>query len=167
MYIKGLVNTKDQSNACMCEMMLKGLKEALTLLIVTHATHVKGSKEALTILIVTHVTHVKRVERLHYVHNIDTFNAMSKGLKDYVMLKQRVKHIFSHNFLNIPLISNSQKVLESWDLDLSNHTIQCYVCQSMLKGSKVKITFDPFNIHSIGWYGWKGLSLSFPKLFVD
>ena len=50
MYIKGLVNTKDQSNACMCEMMLK------------------GSKEALTVLIVTHVTHVKRVERLYYVH---------------------------------------------------------------------------------------------------
>ena len=71
MYIKGLVNTKDQSNACMCEMMSK------------------GSKEALTVLIVTHVTQVKRVERLHYVHNIDTFNAISKGLKDYVMLKKR------------------------------------------------------------------------------
>ena len=69
-YIKGLVNIKDQSNACMCEMMSK------------------GSKEALTVLIVTHVTHVKRVERLHYVHNIDTFNAMLKGSKDYVMLKQ-------------------------------------------------------------------------------
>ena len=48
----------------------------------------KGSKEALTVLIVTHVTHVERVKRLHYVHNIDTSNAMSKGLKDYVMLKQ-------------------------------------------------------------------------------
>ena len=67
MYIKGLVNTKDHSNACMCEMMSKGLKEALT------------------VLIYTRVTHVKRVERLHYVHNIDTFNAMSK---DFVMLKQ-------------------------------------------------------------------------------
>ena len=39
-YIKGLVNTKDQSNACMCEMMSKGSKEALTVLIVTHVTHV-------------------------------------------------------------------------------------------------------------------------------
>ena len=48
----------------------------------------KGSKEALTVLIDTHVTHVERVERLHYVHNIDTFNAILKGLKDYVMLKQ-------------------------------------------------------------------------------
>ena len=70
MYIKGLVHTKDQSNACMCEMMSK------------------GSKEALTVLIDTHATHVKRVERLHYVHNIDTFSAMLKGSKDYVMLKQ-------------------------------------------------------------------------------
>ena len=69
-YIKGLVNTKDQSNECMCEMMSKVSKEALTVLIITH---------------VTHVTHVKRVKRLHYVHNIDTFNAISKGLKDYVI----------------------------------------------------------------------------------
>ena len=69
-YIKGLVNTMDQSNACMCEMMSK------------------ESKEALTVLIVTHVTHVKRVKRLHYGHNKDTFNVMSKGLKDYIMLKQ-------------------------------------------------------------------------------
>ena len=29
--------------------------------------------------------HVKRVERLHYVHNIDPFDVMSKGLKEYVM----------------------------------------------------------------------------------
>ena len=41
MYIKGLVITKDQSNACMCEMMSKGSKEALTVLIITHVTHVK------------------------------------------------------------------------------------------------------------------------------
>ena len=87
----------------------------------------KGSKEALTVLIVTHVTHVKRVERLHYVHNIDTFNALSKGSKDYVMLKQGT-YTFAHNFLNIQPIFNPKKVLEIWDLDLSNHTIQYYVC---------------------------------------
>ena len=95
MYIKGLVNTKDQSNACMCEMMLK------------------ESKEALTVLIDTHVTHVERVKRLHNVR----------------------------------------------DLDITNHIIQCYVCQS--------ITFNPFDILSIGWYSWKGLSLSFPNFFLD
>ena len=42
MYIKGLVSIKDQSNACMCEMMSKGSKEALTVLIVTHVTHAEG-----------------------------------------------------------------------------------------------------------------------------
>ena len=47
MYIKGLVNTKDQSNACMREMMSKGLKEALTVLIVTHVTHVEGVERSL------------------------------------------------------------------------------------------------------------------------
>ena len=94
MYIKGLVNTKDQSNACICKMMLK------------------GSKEALTALIATHVTHVKRVKRLHYVHNIDTFNAMSKGSKDYVV-ETRDIHIFAHNFPNIQLIFNLKKVLEN------------------------------------------------------
>ena len=49
MYIKGLDNTKDQSNACICEMMSKRLKEALT------------------VLIDPHVTHVERVKRLCYV----------------------------------------------------------------------------------------------------
>ena len=101
----------------------------------------KESKEALTVLIVTHVAHVERVER---------------SLNSFV-----------HNFLNIQRIFNPQKVLESWERDLSNHTTQCYVCRSMSKGSKVEITFDPFDIHSIEWYGWKGLSLSFPKLFAD
>ena len=73
----------------------------------------KGLKEALTVLIVTHVTHVERVKRLHYVHNIDTFNAMSKGSKDYVMLKRKDIHIFAHNFLNIQENFNPKKVLES------------------------------------------------------
>ena len=50
----------------------------------------KGSKEALTGLIVTHVLMSKglKVVFVAYVHNIDTFNTMSKGLKgskDYVM----------------------------------------------------------------------------------
>ena len=44
-----------------------------------------------------------------------------------------ILHIFAHNFLNIQLIFNPQKVLESWDLGLSNNTIKCY----MLKVSKV------------------------------
>ena len=59
----------------------------------------KGSKEALTVLIVTHVTHVEKVERLHHVHNIDTFHAMSKRLKDNVMLKQGIYTFLLITFL--------------------------------------------------------------------
>ena len=42
MYIKELINTKDQSNACICKNDVKGVE--------------------ITVLIVTHVTEVKRVE---------------------------------------------------------------------------------------------------------
>ena len=54
--------------------------------------------------------YVKRVERLHYVHNIDTFNAMSKGLKDYVMLKQGIYTSLLITFLNIQPIFNPKKL---------------------------------------------------------
>ena len=47
-----------------------------------------------------------------YVHNTDTFNAMSKGSKD-CYVETRDKHIFAHNFLNIQVIFNLKKVLES------------------------------------------------------
>ena len=80
----------------------------------------KGSKEALTFSIVTHVTVLmllmskgSKVVFVAYVHNTDTFNAMSKGSKDYVMLKKKDIHIFAHNFLNIQAIFNLEKVLES------------------------------------------------------
>ena len=99
----------------------------------------KGSKEALTVLIVTHVTHVKRVKRLHYVHNIHLM-LCRKGQKIMLYVETRDKHIFAHNFLNIQPIFNPQKVLEMYG----------YVCRSMSKGSKVEITFDPFDIYSIG-----------------
>ena len=63
MYIKGLVNTEDQSNSCMCEMMSK------------------GSKEALTVLIVTHVAHVERVERSLNIFNCYSYCLCQKGQK--------------------------------------------------------------------------------------
>ena len=47
MYIKGHMSihcSKDQSNACMCENDVEGVKEALTVLIVTHVTQVKRAK---------------------------------------------------------------------------------------------------------------------------
>ena len=34
-----------------------------------------------------------------YVHNTDTFNAMSKGLKDYVMMKQGTNTFLLITFL--------------------------------------------------------------------
>ena len=37
-------------------------------------------------------------------------------------------HIPAHNFLNIQWIFNQQKVLESWDSGLFNHTIKYYIC---------------------------------------
>ena len=40
-----------------------------------------------------------------------------KGVEKFKM----VLHIFAHNFLNIQLILNLQKVLKSWDLGLSNY----------------------------------------------
>ena len=59
--------------------------------------------------------YVERVERLCYVETRDI-------------------HIFAHNFLNIQPIFNPKKVLESWDLDLFNHTL--LTC---------------FDIHKIWW----------------
>ena len=82
----------------MCEMMLKGSKEALTVLIVTHVTHVKGVKRSL-------------------------------------------------NSSNCYSFYSCQKIT----LCTQYRNIQCYVKM----------------IHGIGWYGWKGQSLSFPKLFLD
>ena len=73
----------------------------------------------------------------------------------------------THNFLNIQPIFNSQKVLESWDLGLFNHTIKCYLCRRCQRLFWPSTPPTCFNIHSIWWYGWKDLSLSFPKLFVD
>ena len=46
-----------------------------------------------------------------------------KGWKIMLYVETRDKHIFAHNFLNIQPIFNPQKVLESWDLDLSKNTI--------------------------------------------
>ena len=74
---------------------------------------------------------------------------------------------FTHNFLNIQLIFNPQKVLESWDLELSNHTIKWYLCWRCQRLFQPLTPLTCFDIHSIWWYGWKALSLSFPKLFAD
>ena len=45
-------------------------------------------------------------------------------VEDIADRKRIYTHIFAHNFLNIQLIFNLQKVLESWDLELFNHTVK-------------------------------------------
>ena len=80
--------------------MLKGSKKALTVLIVTHVTHIERVKSGVCGLctqyryIQCYVERVERVERLCYVETKDI-------------------HIFAHNFLNIQAIFNLKKVLES------------------------------------------------------
>ena len=44
-------------------------------------------------------------------------------VKDVEDGKRTYRHIYADNFLNIQLIFNLQKVLESWDLELSKYTI--------------------------------------------
>ena len=149
-------------------MMSKGLKEALTVLIVTHATVLmskvvfvayvhnidtfnamsKGSKKALTVLIVTYVTHVKRVNsgvcglctQYRYIQ------CCVERVERLCYVETRDKHIFAHNFLNIQAIFNLKKVLKSWDLDLFNHTIQYYVCRKGQKCTLYKVAFGPSKI---------------------
>ena len=75
----------------------------------------KGLKEALTVLIVTYVTHVKRVEsgvcgsctQYRYIQ------CYVERVERLCYVEMRDKHIFAHNFLNIQPIFNPQKVLES------------------------------------------------------
>ena len=93
----------------------------------------KGSKEALRVLIVTHVERVKSgVFGLYTQYRYIQCYVKRVERLCYVEIKDI--HIFAHNFLNIQAIFNPKKVLESWD----------FPC--MLKGSKVILTFDPFNM---------------------
>ena len=78
-------------------LMLKGSKEALTVLIVTYVIHVERVESGVCGLCTQYryiQCYVKRVERLCYVETKD-------------------KHIFAHNFLNNQAIFDPQKVLES------------------------------------------------------
>ena len=123
------------------KMISKGSKEALTVLIVTHDTVLmskgskvmfvayvhnidtfnaisKGSKKALTVLI---VTHVKRVESgvcglcTQYRYNQCYVKRVKRveRVERLCYVETRDKHIFAHNFLNIQVIFNPTKVLES------------------------------------------------------
>ena len=64
-----------------------------------------------------------------YVEDVKDRSNTPKGcntmyVEDVEDGKRTYTHIFAHNILNIQPIFNLQKVLESWDLELFNHTIK-------------------------------------------
>ena len=91
-------------------------------------------------------------------------------------------HIFAHNFLNIQLIFNLQKVLESWDWGLFNQYYMCQYCHHKTRVSNafnaiyvdtvntkhiytfLKITFLIFNQFSICKKFWKAETEGFSTI---
>ena len=64
-----------------------------------------------------------------YVEDVEDRSNTPKGcnamyVEDVEDGKRTYRHISAHNFLNTSWIFNPKKVLESWDLGLSNHTIK-------------------------------------------
>ena len=92
--------------------------------------HVEDVGDVILIFFVWNAIYVKDVKDKSNTHNAMYVEDVEDGKRTYT-------HIFAHNFLNIPLIFNLQKVLESWDLELFNHTIKYCVYESMLKMSKI------------------------------
>ena len=52
------------------------------------------------------------------------------------MVKTNDIHIFAHNFLNIQLIFNQKKVLESWDLEYLTISPNVVYVEAFWKGQK-------------------------------
>ena len=113
MFIKGLVNTKDQSNACMCEMMSKGLKEALTVLFVTHVTHVEGVERSLNSSNCYSCYSCLKGRKITLCTQYRYIQCYVERVKRSCCVEIKDIHIFAHNFLNIQVIFNPKKVLES------------------------------------------------------
>ena len=58
-------------------------------------------------------------------------------------------HISAHHFLNIQPIFNLQKVLESWDWGLFNHTIQYYICWHCQHKTRISNAFNAMYIDTV------------------
>ena len=110
MYIKGLVNTKDQSNACMCEMMSKGLKEALTFFFVTH---VEGVERSLNSSNCYSCYSCRKGRKITLCTQYRYIQCYVERVKRSCCVEIKDIHIFAHNFLNSQAIFNPKKVLES------------------------------------------------------
>ena len=61
-------------------------------------------------------------------------------------------HISPYNFLNIQPIFNSQKVLESWDWGLFNHTIKYYICWHCRHKTKISLKYIQCYVCQHCWY---------------
>ena len=109
MYIKGLVNTKDQSNACMCEMMLKRSKEALTVLFVTHVTHVEGVERSLNSSNCYSCYSCRKGRKITLCTQYRYIQCYVERVKRSCCVEIKDIHIFAHNFLNIQAIFNPKR----------------------------------------------------------
>ena len=83
--------------------------------------HVKDVRDVILIFFESNAIYVEDVKDIS--NTPKGYNAMF--VEDVIVEdgKGTYTHIFAHNFLNIQPIFNLQKVVESWDLELSNHTI--------------------------------------------
>ena len=79
--------------------------------------HVEDVRDVILIFFVWNAIYVEDVEDRSNTHNAMYVEDVEDGKRTYT-------HLFAHNFLNIQPICNPQKVLESWDLELFNHTIK-------------------------------------------
>ena len=134
----------------------------LTLLCIMHLWCVFMSEMSEMWSIHSKVSNVTHVRDVRDESNCIAFDLVLKYFTSSIPLTY--KHVFAHNFLNIQWIFNLKKVLESWELELFNNTIKSYVCWTLFQSLTSPTCFI---IHSIWWYGWKALTLSFLKLFSD
>ena len=73
----------------------------------------------------------------------------------------------SQNFLQIENWLNIKKVMCVYVLFPPSTSLTYIALQPLGVFDLSSTSSTCFNIHSISWYGWKALSLSFSKLFVD
>ena len=97
----------------------------------------KGSKDYVMYIIWIHLMLCQKGLKIMLCTQYRYINAMSKGSKKLCYVERRDIHIFAHNFLNIQPIFNLKK---SFGLRPFHYTMQCYVCQTISKGSKEALT---------------------------
>ena len=74
----------------------------------------------------------------------NTFNAICRSSR-----YKTHSHISAHNFLNIQPIFNLQKVLESWDCGLFNHTIKYYICWNCQHKTRISNAFNAMYVDTV------------------